>query len=94
MDADETRADVGLKRQALAHGWAVGDDRDALLAEMVAIVKDRSRKPRERTAAYRAICMSERIGLRALEVAMQAEEREQVLKELEELRQIVESHAE
>lgn len=70
----------GLAARALANFWNAGD-RVELIAAMRAIVLDNSKKPRERTAAFRALVMASRAEVSAIKAAIEAEDHEQYVEE-------------
>ena len=57
---------------------------------MRALVLDPSKKPRERTAAFRALVMASRAEVSAIKAAIDAETHETVCAELDALRQTLE----
>ena len=84
-----TPPDAGLAARALANFWNAGD-RVELIAAMRALVLDPSKKPRERTAAFRALVMASRAEVSAIKAAIDAETHETVCAELNALRQTLE----
>jgi hypothetical protein len=71
---EPSRSDSPLLTRALQHGWKIpAEMREKVVAVLCEITSDPKAKPRERTAAARALLQASRVELDAIRTAQEAQ---------------------
>jgi hypothetical protein len=71
---EPSRSDSPLLTRALQHGWKIpAEMREKIVAVLCEITSDPKAKPRERTAAARALLQASRVELDAIRAAQEAQ---------------------
>jgi hypothetical protein len=71
---EPSRGDSPLLIRALQHGWKIpAEMREKVVAVLCEITSDAKARPRERTAAARALLQASRVDLDAIRAAQEAE---------------------